>query len=71
MCVCLKNLGLQVIVENREQQFSAGPVVQVSGLSLAAGVNYGIGVVARNKIRESKTFVGTFSVPGKSSHSVH
>ena len=71
MCVCLKNLGFQVIVENREQQFSAGPVVQVSGLSLASGVNYGIGVVARNSIGESKTFVGAFSVPGKSSHSVH
>ncbi len=70
MCVH-ENLGLQVIVENREQQFSAGAVVQVSELSLAAGVNYGIGVVARNNIGESKTFVGAFSVPGKSSHSVH
>ena len=64
-------LGLKVIIGNKEKQVSAEPVAQVTGFSLAAGVTYGIGVLARNSIGQSKTFVGTFSVPGESSHSVH
>ena len=63
---------LQVILGNREMQASALPV-DITGLTLAVGATYGIGVVARNSIGESKTFVGTFSVPtaGKSPQSVH
>ena len=56
---------------NKEEHISAGPVIQVPGLSLTAGAYYGIGVVAGNNIGESKTFVGAFSVPSESSHSVH
>ena len=69
--VCMNFLGLKVIIGNKEKQVSAGPVAQVTGFSLAAGVTYGIGVLARNSIGQSKTFVGTFSVPGESSHLVH
>ena len=71
MHVCMDFIGLQVIVGNKEERISAGPVMQVPGLSLTAGANYGIGVVARNNIGDSKTFVGAFSVPSESSHSVH
>ena len=61
MCVHVLS-SLQVILGSREVQTSALPA-DITGLTLAVGASYGIGVVARNSIGESKTFVGTFSVP--------
>ena len=72
ICVCVHVLSsLQVILGNREVQTSALPA-DITGLTLAVGATYGIGAVARSSIGESKTFVGTFSVPtaGKSPQSV-
>lgn len=61
---------MQVIV-GRTMQVSARSLVHIANLTLAVGGTYGIGVVARNSIGESSTYVGAFTVPGMYPHSVY
>ena len=67
LCKLTATTPLQVTINDTVMTFSGSADLQVTGnvtgLSLAHGVTYTVGVMARNSIGASETFIGTVFVP--------